>query len=116
MAAMVNTSWLLVLLTVLSVARVTHLVTTDYILDPLRALAARRAPNSIVYLIQCPWCLSIWVAAAAAPVVYLWHDTWAVQIPLLGLTASYLTGLLEQGSGLVNAEKSRAEAQTDPTS
>lgn len=93
--------WLLLTLTVFTVARLTRLGTTDYLLDPVRAWAARHAPDSVVYLFNCPWCLSVHIGAVVAPVVYVWHDRWWVQIPLIAFAASYLTGLLEQGSSVL---------------
>lgn len=115
MADVIRSEWLLVLLAVLAVARLTHLVTTDYILDRPRAWIGAHAPTSIAYLITCPWCLSIWLGGGVAVATYEWHTHWYVQIPLLGLAASYVTGYFEQVSGLVNAEHERADAETEAT-
>jgi len=105
----VRSETLLVVLTVLAVARLTHLVTTDYLTQPFRLWVHRHAPEKVAYLVGCPWCLSLWTAAAVVPVVWLWPRSWWTQIPLLALTASYVTGMAEQLSGLVNAEHEQAE-------
>jgi len=104
----VRSEWLLVVLTVLAVARLTHLVTTDYLTQPFRLWAHRHAPEKVAYLVTCPWCLSLHWAAVVAPVVWLWPHSWWTQVPLLALTASYVTGMAEQLSGLVNAEHEQA--------
>lgn len=103
---------MLVLLTLGAVVRLTRLVTEDVVLQPARAWVVRHrdkprpAPESdvpeqdeepdedwLVYLLHCRWCASIWIAAAATPIVYNWPDRWFVQIPILALTASLLAGL-----------------------
>lgn len=98
---MIHAAWLLVLLTVLAVARVTRLINEDVIFDRPRSWVVLHAPGKVEYLITCPWCVSVWVGAAAAPLVYLWHCTWPVQIGLLALAASYVTGLLALFSGVL---------------
>lgn len=47
-----------------------------------------------VYLLTCPWCASIYVAAAAAPVAYWWGAEPWFFVPALGLAFSYVTGKL----------------------
>ena len=96
-------------LTVLAVARITHLVTTDVILDRPRDWLTARLPAKTAYGLSCPWCVSTHVGLAVAPVVWRWHHRPAVQITVLALAASYLTGLVEQASTLANAANERAE-------
>lgn len=110
---MIHSQWLLVLLGFLAVARLTHVVTTDYVFDRPRAWIQAKAPDSVAYLVTCPWCLSIHFGAGVAAAVYAWHGHWWVQIPLIGLGASYFTGYFEQVSGLVNAEHEHADAEAD---
>lgn len=44
--------------------RLTRLVTTDRISDPLREAIGRRWPESrLDVLVNCPWCTGVWVAA-----------------------------------------------------
>ena len=57
-------------------------------------LDAGADPPLSVYLLTCPWCASIYVAAVAAPVCWVWGDTPYAFIPALGLAFSQVTGLL----------------------
>lgn len=56
----------------LATARAARLIALDRIALPLRRrLIAWRGPDSaITYLAHCPWCLSVWLAAAAAPIAW----------------------------------------------
>lgn len=72
--------------------------------DGRRALAAIRLDDGAemplsVYLLTCPWCASIYVAAAAAPVAYWWGERPWVLVPALALAFSYVTGLLAKIGG-----------------
>lgn len=96
MTAMVTASWMLVLLVVLATARLTTLVNDDYLLAPFRALVDRRGPDWAVYWVQCPWCVSVWAGGLTATLAYFWGDTWPVQIGLVALAASYVTGALAE--------------------
>jgi hypothetical protein len=51
------------------------------------------APMS-VYMLGCPWCASIYVAALAAPVVFWWGLSPWFLVPALALAFSYITGFL----------------------
>ena len=90
---MIHPAWLLVLLTMLSVARLTRLVTDDAILDTPRGWLLER-PGKLAYFVSCPWCVSIWVGAGASALVYFERDHWPVQVALVALAASHLTGIL----------------------
>lgn len=47
--------------------RITRLVVDDEIARPLREAVARRWPDSKAeYLVNCPYCVSVWAGAAAA--------------------------------------------------
>lgn len=64
-----------------------------------RTVAAERLgdnadPPLAVYLLTCPWCASIYVAAVAAPLAYFWGDSPWLLVPALALAFSYVTGLL----------------------
>lgn len=85
-------------ITALAVARVTRLVTTDYITAPIRQWAVLKLGTSSkgAYLITCQWCTSLWVAAAAAPAAWWWgHSPWYL-IPAAALAYSHITGFLAQ--------------------
>lgn len=88
-----------VLVYVLAVARVTGLITVDEITRKPRDWLTGRLPLNqlgvtLEYLITCPWCVSIWVGAATAPLLWLWGDTAGVLIPALALAASQVAGML----------------------
>jgi hypothetical protein len=51
-------------------------------------------PPLLPYLLTCPWCASIYVAAPAAVICWLWGDTPYAFIPALWLAFSQVTGLL----------------------
>lgn len=78
----------------LGVARITHLLANDLILDRPRIWVIRKVGNEwFADLITCQWCLSIWIAFAAS----------AISIPLtdypwwhylgFALAASHISGL-----------------------
>ncbi len=88
-----------VLVYVLAVARVTGLIALDEITSPAREwlenhLPANRLGVALEYLITCPWCVSIWVGAATAPLLWWWGDHPALLIPALALAASQTTGMI----------------------
>ena len=67
----------------LAVARVTRLITTDDVTRPWRSRLARRHPPTggvtwPVRLVNCDWCVGVWLAAIAAPLGKLSHlvPTW----------------------------------------
>jgi hypothetical protein len=92
----------------LAVARVTTLITHDEITRPVREALIhrfnpiRRAHRLAVYLLGepdgdthgCPWCVSIWVSAVTAPIVWGWGSSPLVLIPMLGLAVSQVTGMI----------------------
>lgn len=92
----------------LAVVRLTGLVAYDEITRPLREAAVRRLNptqswhRKVAYLLGgatdegdgCPWCLSVWIAAAVTPVVWWFGDQPAVIIPALALALSQVTGMM----------------------
>ena len=76
-------------------ARITRLITDDYILGWLRAaVIGRWGPLSKpAYLIGCPWCMSIWVAGAVVPIAYYYGHTAAYTIAGLIALLSWLVGI-----------------------
>lgn len=81
-------------ITALAVARLTRLATSDYLTERPRHWVQAHVPEMVAYLIGCPWCLSMWVAAVIVPVAALWWHVLAVQIVLGVFACSHLTGLL----------------------
>lgn len=96
------------ILTVLAIARVTRLITRDALFDTPRTAAAqwlvgsgraRSLRDHLAYLILCPWCMSIYVAAAAAYAYAQWHATMPYMTVVLALAASHVTGFLASKEG-----------------
>lgn len=89
-------------LLVLASARVTHLLTTDTIAEPVRLLFARTDWGNT--LIHCPWCIGFWVSVALTtllvalphPLVY-----WALTI----LAVSWALAFLEHAVEALTADK-----------
>lgn len=83
----------------LATARITRLITADYLTEPARRWAVLRLgiESRLSYLITCQWCTSVWVAAAVAPAVYWWwHHAW-VQVPAMMLAFSQIAGWFSRG-------------------
>jgi hypothetical protein len=91
----------------LAVIRLTGLLAFDTITEPIRkALVDRLDPGKgwhrkIAYMVGgasdegdgCPWCLSIYIAAAVAPLAWYAGDHPAVAIPAFALAFSQLAGM-----------------------
>jgi hypothetical protein len=85
----------------LAVARVTGLIVSDSITEPMRDrvigwLDERPATAGafLAELIQCPWCAGMWVSMAAAPLVWFQGASPIMLVPALALAFSQLTGML----------------------
>lgn len=106
------TALFVIVTAILAAARLTRLVTVDKITEPIRDriivrfspdpnLELVRPPESkLVYLVHCPWCFGLWVAAAVWPTTwYVCHlQTWLHvtawwAIPAGALALSQLIGL-----------------------
>jgi hypothetical protein len=73
-------------------------ITSDFIIERQRdavisALKERRH-NMIAYMLLCPWCVSIWLAIPAAPIIYAYGHRWwlflAALVPALSAGAGVL--------------------------
>lgn len=83
------------LLTLGAMARLTRLVTDDYLTRHLRALVIRRTghDSDLSYLMTCAWCLGLWVSGAVFTLAYFCGDQpWFVW-PAAALTGSWLYGI-----------------------
>jgi hypothetical protein len=82
----------------LATARITRLITTDYLTATPRAWLINRLGTSskLSYLLACPWCTSMWIAAAAAPVFYWWQSSAWVQVPAVALALSQTVGMVSR--------------------
>ena len=87
----VSVLWLI--LGFLACYRLTRLITADQITLPFRTWILDRS-TWVGYLVTCDWCLSIWIAPWVASAVLFHLDQPAVQIGLVALSASAVTGLL----------------------
>lgn len=59
----------------------------------------RGDPPLSVYLLSCPWCASLWLAAAAAPLWYWLGSCPWLLLPAAALAFSYVTGFLASKEG-----------------
>lgn len=90
-------NWMVLVVTVATIARITRLFTGDAITQPIRDWAKARFASGkekpdIDYLLQCPWCFSVWTSILVVPVAIIWGDNRAVFGVMLGLTASWVAG------------------------
>lgn len=51
-------------------------------------------PPLLAYLVVCPWCVSIYVGAVAAPIIWFWGTSPWLAVPALALALSQGTGLI----------------------
>ncbi len=93
-------AWLQLLIYALAVMRLDGLIRVDGITEgPRDALLGwlDNRPHTlgafVAELIECPWCVSIWVGAVAAPLVWFFGDHPVMLIPALMLAFSQVTGM-----------------------
>ena len=55
--------------------------------------------DKLAYLFLCPWCLSIWLAIPAAPIIYAYGHHWWLFVPALVLALSGAAGALARVKG-----------------
>lgn len=81
----------------LATARLTRLVTTDRITHAPRRWVLSRLDDDglLAYLVVCDWCVSVYVGAGVAAV--LWAAPAWVVWPLYALAFSYVAGWLARG-------------------
>jgi hypothetical protein len=94
---------MIIALTILAVARVTRLVTTDVLFNEQRGWVLQKlinpgrlrwARDKTAYLIVCDWCASVYTGAAGAVAYAVWGETLWFMAVVLALSASYATGFL----------------------
>lgn len=78
MVAMPGTS-VLYAIYLLAYARLVLLITSDVITerprDAVITALKERKHNMLAYMLLCPWCVSIWLAIPAAPIIYAYGDS-----------------------------------------
>lgn len=90
---------------VLACARLTRLLNADTILNPIHLWVAGRKLDpdrsaseqerwgKLLYWMECPWCVGLWICVAAAYLpVWLIGWPWWMFVPV-GLAASHLVGV-----------------------
>lgn len=89
-------AWLLVLLAIGATARLTRLVTADYITSPIRDRLIERwdEDSKRAYLLTCDYCASMYVGPAVATATVLWPTNRVIVIGLIALTASFVAGTI----------------------
>jgi hypothetical protein len=82
----------------LAVARITRLLTDDQLTVGYRRWVVKRyGPESLPsYLVHCPWCTSVWVAAPVMPVAVFFPYIWVIALLAIP-AASMVAGLMNQG-------------------
>jgi hypothetical protein len=84
-------------------ARLVVLLTSDMITatprDAFVTALKTRGHNMLAYLFLCPWCISIWLAIPAAPIIYAFHNSPWLFMPALGLALSAAAGALARVKG-----------------
>lgn len=84
-------------------ARLIVLITADMITARPREAVVEalkeRKHNMLAYMLLCPWCISIWLAIPAAPIIYAYgHSPWLF-VPALVLALSAAAGALARVKG-----------------
>lgn len=102
MVAMPGSS-LLYAIYLLAFARLVLIVTSDVITERPRdafiTALKERGHNMLAYLFLCPWCVSIWMAIPAAPIIYAYGHHWWLFLPALVLALSGAAGALARVKG-----------------
>jgi hypothetical protein len=87
----------------LAFARLIVLLTGDFITarprDAFVTALKERKHHTLAYLFLCPWCLSIWLAIPAAPIIYAYGNSPWLFVPALGLALSAAAGSLARVKG-----------------
>jgi hypothetical protein len=89
-------SWAYFVIAALTVCRLTRLITTDSILTPIRRLiigngVVGRFRRGVALWVQCPWCVSPYVAAGVV-VAFIYFPRDSAYVGAV-LAFSYLAGL-----------------------
>lgn len=67
--------------------------------ENLRLAMEQNPPPMLAYMAMCPWCVSIYAGAIAAPLVWFWGSSPWLVVPAMALAFSYLVGFLAQHEG-----------------
>lgn len=93
--------WLAVVVFSLAVARVTGLIVQDTITEPIRDRLSvwlddrpKTLGSFLAALLECPWCVSVWVSAVAVPLIWLYGQQPVMLVPAMALAFSQVTGMI----------------------
>jgi hypothetical protein len=93
--------WLILVLYVLAVMRLTRLINFDTIMDWLHVWVGNHlGPNHwVAEFLTCPWCVGMWVSIFTAwvPLLFFGFPNWglyAAMYVVIALAASMITGLM----------------------
>jgi hypothetical protein len=78
----------------LTVYRLTRLVVTDSITQPLRNRVSSTPRPRVAYFLACPWCVGFWMALTVAALVSLWPSGAAYIVLVLSWSAA--TGIIAE--------------------
>lgn len=79
----------------LAAARITRLITTDTLTDPLRLWIARTYESDWVdELFTCPWCMGFWVSLVTVLITLAYPDNPVVTIGVLAFAVSEVVGII----------------------
>lgn len=90
--------WLIVL-ALGATARLTRLVTDDFLTERPRRWLQRHLPEHLAYMLGCPWCASFWIGLPVAAVTVAWPSNRAVLVAWLALSGSLVAGLAATAEG-----------------
>lgn len=91
----------LAILSFLAAARITRIITRDSITQPLRTWLVNRLGIDSKWseLLQCDWCMGVWVATAVTGAAWAWGGHWWIGWPMYALAAAQVTGWLASREG-----------------
>lgn len=103
--------WMTALLAIGATARITRLIGRDSITFFFRDWIAGHSDSTpkpgarrkfftfLEDLVNCPWCLSIWVSIPVAVAAWMWGDSVWFTVPALALSASWIAGHIATKEG-----------------
>jgi hypothetical protein len=81
------------LVVALAAARITRIVTTDTVGQPIRLAFSRWDWGR--ELVHCPWCIGTWISLAVVALFYILSPSAWFTFPAVVLAVSHLVGLLD---------------------
>lgn len=93
-------SAMLLIIYALAVMRLDGLIRADSITEPARDRfiawlddRPKTLGSFVAELVQCPWCLSMWLGLIASPPAWFWGQHPVMLIPAIALAFSQVTGM-----------------------